>query len=141
MEYAHDEYCDIPFSLGICNSGAGIAPREYELRYPGQCHEGAVIFRQLGWLLRQIESVMPTAQVNAVRPQTVLTAAIEDTIIAVVNLESCDIAKNLEFPKRGYSKYFLTTNCIHTTTHTTTVLYGCNFSNIYIITPQLGCFA
>jgi hypothetical protein len=100
MEYAHDEFCDMLFSLGTCNGRAGIAPREYALRYPGPCHADAVIFRQLGWLLRQIGSVMPTAQVNAVRSQIVLTPANENTITEVVDLESCDIAQKIEFPQR-----------------------------------------
>jgi hypothetical protein len=86
-------------TLGACNSRAGTAAREYALRYPGQRHPDANVFRRLEQRLRVTGSVTPTALVNAGRPRTVRTPANEDVIIAAVEGEpwrsSLDIAREL----------------------------------------------
>jgi hypothetical protein len=86
-------------TLGVCNSRAGTAAREYVLRYPGRRHPDANVFRRLEQRLRETGSVTPTATVNAGRPRTVPTPANEDAIIAAVEREpwriSRDIAREL----------------------------------------------
>jgi hypothetical protein len=73
VEYTHDEYCDMLLTLGTCSSRAGTVAREHTLRYSGQRHPDANVFRRLEQCLLETGSVTPTAHVNAGRPQSVRT--------------------------------------------------------------------
>jgi hypothetical protein len=136
-KYTHGEYCDKLLTLGACNSRAGTAAREYALRYSDRRHPDANVFRRLERRLHETGNVTPKALVNAGRPRTVLSPANED---AITWRSSRDTAPELELShNRGSSKYFMTINCIHTTTRgahicfQTIVLYGWNFANGYNI--------
>jgi hypothetical protein len=99
MEYTHDEYCDMLFTLGACNSRAGAAAHEYALCYPGRHHPGTNVFWRLELCLHETGSVTPMALVNAGCPWTVWTTANKDAIVASVEWEprrsSHDIAQEL----------------------------------------------
>jgi hypothetical protein len=84
MGYTRDEYCDMPLTLGTCNSRAGTAAREYAGRYPTRCHPDDNVFRRLEQRLRETRIVTPTAHANAGRPRNVRTSANEDPIIVTV---------------------------------------------------------
>jgi hypothetical protein len=120
MVYAHDEYCVMLLTPSTCNRRAGTSARVYALSYPGRLHRDVNVFRRLAQHLCETRSVTPTAPLNAGRPRTVRTPANEDNIIAGVEIESWrssrDIPRELRRPNQGPLKYFMSTNCIHTTT-------------------------
>jgi hypothetical protein len=87
MDYTHNEYCNMLLTLGVCNSFAGTAAREYVLHYPGRRHPDANVFQRLEQRLRKTGSVTPTALVNAGHPWIVWTPANEDAIITAVERE------------------------------------------------------
>jgi hypothetical protein len=64
MECTYDKYCNMPLTLGTFNSWAGVAAQEYAIRYPGQHHPDANVFRQLEQHLHDVGSVMPMAHMD-----------------------------------------------------------------------------
>jgi hypothetical protein len=57
---------------------------EYPLHYPSRHHPHANVFRRLEQSLRVTGNVTRTAHLNASRPRTVRTVALEDYVIAAV---------------------------------------------------------
>jgi hypothetical protein len=106
IKYTYDEYCDMLWTLGTCNTPASTAAREYALYYLGRCHPDAEVFRGLEQRLRGTGSVIPTAHVNTGRPRTLRTPANEDTMIVVGGTRAVEKLKR-------YRTRIRTINCIH----------------------------
>jgi hypothetical protein len=81
----HKVCCDMLLNLSICKSEAGTPAQDCALRYPGGSHADD----NACWCVSKMGAVSPchTAHLNAGHPWTVLTAANEDVIRAVVKWE------------------------------------------------------
>jgi hypothetical protein len=120
MEYTHEESCDMVLTLGNRNRQVGAIAGEYALRHPGWNYPNTNMFLLLEQQLREIGSyhlrhMWMRASHGMYRHQPMNTPKLQLWNESRVNAHATPHG-NWDYPNRGSSKYFMTINCIHTTT-------------------------